>query len=430
MQKKLTSRTMISIALLTFAGEIAWGVENQYFNVFMYNEIAPNPTYISWMVALSAITATFTAIFLGALSDKIGKRRVFFIIGLPLWAITTAIFPLSGYLKPVILAVSIAILFDCLMTFFGSMSNDASLKAYSVDVTTLDNRGKLSALIEVAMLIATLVVYGTSGLIIDKLGYFSLFYIIGAVVGVLGTLGAFLAKDPDIKPTKTSYWQNLKSTFRIDELKQNKSALLVFLGIMFRGIAFNVFFPYLIIYLQYYLKFSITQSSIIVFIALLIAILGAIPVGFIVDKIGRKIVAFIAIVVEAIALILFAIPKSNEYFVILTTIGVFMMLAMMLWDVSVNTWAKDLFPEEKRGQFAGLFMIFFVLIPMIIGPFIGSSIAKTTGETFIDPETGQLGYIPPPLLFIVAGILMLPSAIPLFWAKDLKKEKNKIKGTV
>ncbi|MCE7740260.1 MAG: MFS transporter [Candidatus Heimdallarchaeota archaeon] len=425
MRKRLTARTTISIVLLTFAGEMAWSVENQYFNVFMYNEIAANPTYISWMVAMSAITATLTAVFLGALSDKIGKRKVFFVIGLPLWAITTAIFPLAGLLKPVLLAVSIAILFDCVMTFFGSMSNDAALKAYSTDVTTLDNRGKINAAMEVALLVAVLVVYGGSGLIIEKLGYYALFYIIGGVVGVLGTLGAFLAKDPEIQPSEKSYWQNLKSTFSLTELKQNKNALLVFIGVMIRGIAFNIFFPYIIIYLQYHLEFSITQSSMIIFISLLVAILAAIPVGYLIDKIGRKLIAFISIGLEAVALILFAIPKGNENFILLAIIGVFMMIAMMLWDVAVLTWTKDLYPEEKRGQFAGLFMIFFVLIPMTIGPFIGGIIAKTTGETFPDPLTGQLGFIPPPLLFIIAGILMIPAVIPLIWAKDLKKDKRK-----
>lgn len=114
---KISAKTTIAITLLSFAGELAWGVENQYFNVFLYNVIIPDPLYISIMVAASALTATFTSIFFGALSDKIGKRKIFFLIGLPFWALTTAIFPLAGLVRPVILAASLAIVFDCIMTF-------------------------------------------------------------------------------------------------------------------------------------------------------------------------------------------------------------------------------------------------------------------------------------------------------------------------
>ena len=59
-------KTTIAVALLTLGGEIAWGVENQFFNVFLYNEISKNTFYISLMVALSAVTATLTAIIFGA----------------------------------------------------------------------------------------------------------------------------------------------------------------------------------------------------------------------------------------------------------------------------------------------------------------------------------------------------------------------------
>ena len=44
---KLTSKTWIALILLGFAGQLAWGVENQYFNTFMYDNITPDPRPIS-----------------------------------------------------------------------------------------------------------------------------------------------------------------------------------------------------------------------------------------------------------------------------------------------------------------------------------------------------------------------------------------------
>jgi MFS family permease len=70
-----------SIIFIALAGQIAWAVENQYFNVFMYNKIAPIPIFISLMVAASAIVATITSILMGSYSDVKGKRRSLMLIG-------------------------------------------------------------------------------------------------------------------------------------------------------------------------------------------------------------------------------------------------------------------------------------------------------------------------------------------------------------
>ena len=88
-----------SVYILGFLGSLAWGVENQYFNTFIYNEITPDPRPISWMVAASAITATLASIFIGALSDRMRYkwgRKPFLLIGYVLWGVTTAVFPISA----------------------------------------------------------------------------------------------------------------------------------------------------------------------------------------------------------------------------------------------------------------------------------------------------------------------------------------------
>ena len=70
----LSKRTWAAIILFGFLGSLAWGVENQFFNTFVYNNITPDPRPISWMVAASAITATLASVFIGALSDHLRYR--------------------------------------------------------------------------------------------------------------------------------------------------------------------------------------------------------------------------------------------------------------------------------------------------------------------------------------------------------------------
>ena len=56
---KIPRKIIYSIILLSFSGELAWAVENQFFNLFIYKKIAPVPLYVSLLVAIIAIVSTF-----------------------------------------------------------------------------------------------------------------------------------------------------------------------------------------------------------------------------------------------------------------------------------------------------------------------------------------------------------------------------------
>lgn len=415
--EKLSTKIKWSIILLSFAGQLAWAVENQYFNLFLYNEIAPVPMYVSLLVAITAVASTVTAIFMGALSDVKGKRRIFMLIGYSLWAFTTAMFPLSGIFQPVVLAVTIAILFDSIMTFFGAMANDAALNAYVTDVTNTQNRGKITSLMEIMFLIATLIIYGFAGFIIEAVGYYMFFYIVGGLVALIGIPGALFAPEPeDLRPSTLSYWETIKSTFNRTAITNNKNIFLILLGSALWGIAFNVFFPFVLIYLEHFLLIPIFLASILIFVALLISIIAAYPVGKLVDKFGRKKIAIGAVFLESVSLFLFAFSELIVFIAITAAIWVF---AMVTWDIASKTWVRDLLPEDKRGQFSGYFILFNVLIGMTIGPLIGGVLSEAYGTSItID---GIDGYIPPPLVFVVAAFLMLLVLIPIVKAKEFEK---------
>ena len=69
MKTKLTGRFYLALTLFSLMGQIAWVVENMYFNVFIYKMFNASAGDISLMVAASAIAATVTTVFMGALSD-------------------------------------------------------------------------------------------------------------------------------------------------------------------------------------------------------------------------------------------------------------------------------------------------------------------------------------------------------------------------
>ena len=83
-------------ALLAFGliGQIAWVVENMYFNVFLYNTITGDTKMIAAMVAASAVVAAVTTLAMGALSDKLGKRKPIIVTGYLLWGLSVMAFAL------------------------------------------------------------------------------------------------------------------------------------------------------------------------------------------------------------------------------------------------------------------------------------------------------------------------------------------------
>jgi MFS family permease len=418
---KLPGKLWFSLISLGFVGSLAWAVENQFFNNFLYNKITPDPRPISCMVAASAITATLASILIGTLGDRLRYkygRKPILLIGYIAWGITTAAFPLAAFLKPIALAIAIAILFDCLMTFFGSGANDANFNAFATDVTNLNNRGKVLGILQILTWVSMLFVYGASGLIIEALDYEVYFFIIGGLVFVLGLAGAVLVKeDKPSEPPSGTYWSQIADTFQWKKLSEQRDLLMVLLGITLWGIAQQIWFPYLMIYITHFLKLPTMQASLLVAAAIGLGGIGmAYPFGLLVDKWGRKQVAILAVFLEMVGLLAFSFARGMLPLIIG---GILFLAPISAWTIAVGAWSKDLFPEEKRGQFAGYVILFSVAFTMIPGPLLGSWLSTTYGiQAVID---GQQGFIPTPLIFQAGAIATLAAAIPLFRARSSDK---------
>ncbi len=87
--------------------------------------------------------------------------------------------------------------------------------------------------------------------------------------------------------------------------------------------------------------------------------------------------------------------------------------------IAAVAWLKDLLPEEKRGKFLGVRMIFWIAIPMVLGPWIGSTLICTFGI----PTTlnGEPGFIPVPIIFQVGAGITLLALIPLTFIRSSRR---------
>ena len=303
---KLSSKFWVALTIFSLVGQVAWVVENMYFNVFIYKMFHASAEDISVMVSASAISVTVTTILIGALSDKIGKRKLFICNGYILWGISIWSFSLirTDVIEKFIpltvsaaaIGVSLVITMDCVMTFFGSAANDACFNAWLTDVTDDTNRGAAEGINSMMPLVAILVVFGGfMGFDLNKAESWTTIYtIIGVVVFILGILAIFLVKDTPIDTSQNqNYWGNIFYGFRPSVIKNNKLYYIILAAFATFCISIQIFMPYLILY--YNVSLGMDNYVLIMAPAVIIAAIVTAFYGRVYDRYGFKVAIMPAI---------------------------------------------------------------------------------------------------------------------------------------
>lgn len=413
----IAARTWFVLAILSLSGQIAWGVENAWFNTFVFDTLTPDPRPIAWMVAVSAITATVTTLLMGTLSDRtrsrFGRRRPFILFGYIMWGIITAVFPAVSLLRPIGVAVFMVIVADAIMTFFGSTANDAAFNAWVTDITDTTNRGRVEGLLSMASFVSFIITFALAGIVIDSYGYFVFFYGLGGFVLVTGLIGGLILKDApptqeEVNIQRPPYWREVAQVFRLQLIKENKIMFLLFISIVINSIAWQTTFPYLLIYIEHFLGFGKSEYGLIMGAVLILTALSTIPIGLIVDRVSRRGFILWMAFLSALAALIFSLARGMAFVLIS---GVFMTVIMAGFGIVSNAWLKDLYPKQNRGQFQGIRLLFWVMIPMIIGPSIGSFLISQFGIPTI--MNGEAGFIPTPVIYYAAAVINLFAIPPL-----------------
>lgn len=425
---KISKRVWSALIIFGLFGQLAWVVENMYFNVFLYNTISDDPKYIADMVASSAVTATLTTLLMGAFSDKIGKRKHFIVYGYIIWGVVTASFAFISTSQTekifhtanaVSATAIIVIIMDCIMTFFGSTANDAAFNAWVTDVTSVSNRGKTETVLSIMPLLAMLIIFGGLDGLTQQGNWKAFYLIIGGLVIVGGIVGLFLIKDDEnLKPSNQNYLKNIVYGFKISTVKKNKDLYISLTALCVLSIAYQVFMPYLIIYIQRYL--GIDNYALILGVVLIVSSVVSVLFGKLIDKYGKQkfLIPSLVVLVAGFVSVYFS---RNAWLLAVT--GTIMLGTNLIITSAVNGIIRDETPRDKVGHFQGIKMIFAVLIPMVTGPYIGAYVIKDSNQTYID--LGVTKQVPTPNIFIAAATVSVFAIIPIIFM--VKKHKNNSK---
>ncbi len=408
MQQKMKKKFWLALVIFSLMGQVAWIVENMYFNVFIYKIFHASATEISMMVGASAVMATVTTLVVGAFSDKIGKRKIFISGGYILWGVSIMAFCLlkMDYLTALTgnvvaaasLGVNLVILLDCVMTFFGSSANDACFNAWLTESGDDSNRGAIEGINAMMPLVSILVVFGGfMAFDLDKESSWNLiFLIIGISVLVIGVLGFVLIEEKGVKREEnSSYFANLIYSFRPSVIKKNILLYFTVAAFAVFCISINVFMPYLILY--YEVSLQMTNYVLIMAPAIILAAAVTFVVGKLYDQLGFRRCVFPSVWVLMFGYVLLYFCKGTG----LVFVGSLCMMAGYLAGMAVfGARIKGLIPEEKAGLFQGIRIFGQVFVPGIVGPAVGAFVLS--GAKTIVNNDGTESFVPNTNIFAAA----------------------------
>lgn len=424
-------------------GQIAWSVENMYFNLFVFETISPNLDAVTLMVQLSGITATVTTLVAGTLSDKLGNRRRFISYGYLIWGVTVALFGLLSTdniaaifhmeeAAAITAALALVIVLDCVMTVFGSTANDAAFNAWVTDNTREEYRGKVEGVLSILPLIAMLIVAGGFGILVSMIGYQALFFGLGAVIAACGAIGIFTVKDSPALERKGTL-KDIIYGFKPCVVKSNPTLYLTLVITGVYGIACQIFMPYLIIYMKTYLSFTVLEYSVVFGLAIVLGAAINLYLTRLADTNDKAKLLYIAAAVFALGLFGMYVFHFESKILTLALFGLagFVMITGYIFVSALcGALTRDYTPEANAGKLQGVRMIFSVLLPMIFGPMIGNAINKAAAIPLPDLSSADVmttQYIPAPEIFLAGAIAatLMFAVIPLLVkAKNKKGEKQ------
>lgn len=438
-RERVGTRNWLIFIIIGFAGQLAWSLENMYLNNYIFAQGYSNyQSMITWTVSLSAITACVTTIFMGGLSDKVGKRKIFIIGGYLLWGLSTLAFAFvdkkylidSGLVtvKSAAFVASIMIIvLDCIMTFFGSTSNDACFNSYVTRNVSNKNRGKVEGVLSILPLISMLLITVLFTFLVKDNDWTIFFCVIGGFVFIVGLVSLFLFPKEKVEKSEEKYWKILVEGFKPSFIKENLVLYIILIADFLYCAATQIFFPYMMIYFQYTLKIDGTNFMVLMGTVLVLSAALSVLAGRIMDKVSKfkSLIMWTLIFIIGLIMVFFAKEGQLIYTIIA---GIIMMFGYIVSGTAINASLREFTPKGKEGSFQGIRMIFQVALPMIIGPLIGQAIVNMSKNTYTN-DFGELQKLPQNLIWLVSAIALItvfvPAVVLIYKEKKLNISKNK-----
>jgi MFS family permease len=331
---------------------------------------------VGLLAFIPGLASTFMKLAWGRLGDRLGTTLRMVSIGF----IFTSVFsiPVIFSTRPwqVILATSIQAL-------LGSIS-EVTLTVRFPEVLEPSRRARFMGIYNPIGYAGNITGSFIGGILIPVIGYKYTFFgytVLNLVIAGIIRFGLSNSTEPKINLVeliKMAFDELQKGLRDLQNMGQNGVPYTRwFIGMSIRGFGLAMFGPILTIYLVNVFNASKPQIGALNSIPFLVRLLGALPLGYIIDRYGSKRMMIIGLFLAVLHPLVFMIVPEVSYlaFVYLLS-GAYWAFIHSSWF----TWQMDLIPSN-RGIYAGFFS-FINGLAWAFGPLLGGLLGDFTNLSF------------------------------------------------
>ena len=422
-RKKLIWKIVLSLAFLGFSRSVGWAL-NKGLSFSLLSSYTQSAFLKGSILALEGLIGMIIPPLVGYYSDTLrsryGRRKPFIIIG-AVMAAFAALLIYSTYA----MGISIWGLAAILAFFYLSMHfYTAQYRALLPDTVESGQRGRASGVITLFEWAGNLFLFGLAGYLIalavaetgEKEGikalastpYLQIPYILTALFLISAAILVYLyVKESPLQPPKTresamAYLKNIVKNR--DLLKFYSAQTLWWMSFEF----VSIFLYGIIAYILYgktdeeHIKMVTSMGLLLMALFNVTVLIGALPGGYIYDKIGRR----LSIIIGAL---IFSLPQLWGLFIHTSMeITIALTLAGIGWGILMASSFPvigDLLTSYRKDMYTGRYYGFFEAtrsLPILLAGVLGGALVEVFGENYR-------------VLFPVGAILVL-LAIPIIWS--------------
>ena len=367
-------RLYLNLSVFWFALNFLWaGMLTMVIQILVERMVgAQKDLYLGWTLGIGALVSTIVVIIVGMLSDRsrwiAGKRRPYILIG--------AVFSVPALIwMAYISTIPMLILDFCLIQLWVNVAT-SPYQAMLPDMVPKDRQGTASAYMGMGTLLGQLGGFVVTGLLIERPhGLLSIMIAYSGVmlIAMLYTLRTLHERTAWTNPAaRLGFFAAIAESLRIKP-KENPD----FFRLIASRFAINMGFYTATEFLLYYVTYTLCAPNpklIFTYIGGIATLSGAVgnwPAGILADRISKKRVVYVSIVITAIAITIFLLTSSVT--VALCTAFIF---GAGFGAFSAVDWAfvANLLPARDEAKYMGIWHVAFT-VPQVIAPLIGGIIA-------------------------------------------------------
>jgi maltose/moltooligosaccharide transporter len=389
--------TALLFSVANVGANLVFGFFNFVMPLYLSNSYHLPAPLVGLLANERSFVGGFIQPFVGRLSDRtrtrLGRRRPFFLVGVPLMALALLVLGLHPPFAVMIAVVPIA-------GFFLFIAFDPYL-AMMADMTPPEQRGQVGGFLAVAAMLGTILV-NLVALFLWTEHEFAVFLLtVGGLVITFGITFVTVREPPH--PIAAPQIPRNPLRYLGDVLHHRElTKYIIALGLFYLGSGGAT--PFVTLFATKALGVSDRQAFLLVIVIVGCTALGAVPAGLLADRVGKKPVLIVGLALFSVgALVGSQVPSVQAAILPMILVGLGNACPTAL---SIPLLA-DLIPVRRMGEFIGLGSFVWSIAQPIGSLCAGALVTSAIPSTYRHA-------------FIWAGILMACAAVVMLTVRPAK----------